>query len=177
MSNKISTSSKKFENYKNKMALHELKFNGSNGHSKIWVMPSHEEVTFHLIRVGDLTLLDLSRNRNKRLGESEKEFQLKEIEYHSILLNASYFARSEEHEGYLGVQYYRAATSEDILEDRIPVGAPQILTLPHLTIGNYNQNSFLEMTCKTKGATTYVQIRDICDRVALVQYYKPRQII
>jgi len=153
------------------MTLQELKFNGSNGHSRILIMPSREEIGFSLVSVAPPTLLDISRFKNKRLEEKEAS-QRREIEYHSIPFNAAYFARSEEHEGlYVGVQYYRAATAADTLEERIPVGSPYILKLPQLKRGNYDAETFLH-DCMPKGARSYEEVRDIFGKVAAVQFWK-----
>ena len=176
MSIKITNFQKKCGGFRKlKMVLEELRFNGLNGHSKILIMPSREEITFPLVRVGSLTLLDISRTKNKHLGENEKSFHRREIELHSIPLNAAYFARSEEHEGlYLGVQYYRAATSEDTLDQRVPVGPPQILILPQLKTSRYDVNHLLDECMKNNGASTYEQNQDIFGKRVVVQYYRMR---
>ena len=155
------------------MTLQELKFNGSNGHSRILIMPSREEITFPLVRVGDPTLLDIYKNRNKCF-EERKTYQLREIEAHIpiIPLNVVYFARSNEHEGlYLGVQYYRAATANDTLEEKIPVGCPYLLKIPHLKASKFDARAFFN-DYMPKGARTYDYVTDICGKVAVVQYFK-----
>ncbi|MDP3698042.1 MAG: hypothetical protein Q8R47_00495 [Nanoarchaeota archaeon] len=147
------------------MALKELKFNGSNGHSRILV--GGKDITVPLMWLDDLKLLSIPKSEMLK-GETQEKFYRWIVELNKPAL-AMYYARSDDYNNrYLGVQYYCIA-EPDHLEPRIPVGAPKMLPL---VTGNIDQ--LINSLQRTKDATGHIQTLDQSGRFAVVQYYKMR---
>ena len=153
--------------------MEELRFNGHNGHSRILRMPEGQEITAPLMWVDDLKLLHLQRNKRQSY-ESEEAFHRRIIELQGPP-QATYFARSDDHEGlYVGVQYYRAADPDEAPDQRIPVDSPKILKFSNTYAADSDPKRLIAR-CQPKDAVDYIQTRDNCGRLAVVQYYKMRQ--
>jgi len=150
---------------KNKMALKELKFNGSDGHSRILV--GGKDIAFPLMWIDDLKLLPIAKSEMLK-GETQEEFYRWIVESNKPA-EAMYFARSEDyHNRYLGVQYYCIA-EPNRLDPKIPVGAPKMLPL---VTGGIDQ--LINSLPRTKDATDYIHTLDQSGRFVVVQYYKMR---
>ncbi|GEM_PF-6579142 len=152
------------------MTLGQLRFKGCNGHSKIIKIPGGEEINTPLLWVEDLKLVHIPQSKLER-GETEEAYHRRLIESNSPS-EATYFARSEDILGlYVGVQYYRAAAPEDTLDQRIPVGMPQVFGLNH-KLQDPSAIQHLIQSWKPKDATNYIHLMDSRNRFTIVQYYR-----
>ncbi len=153
------------------MKVEELRFNGCNGHSRIIKIADREIITVPLLWVSDLRIVYFPESKHEG-GKSRETYQKEVIEAQGPE-KALYFARSEEVNNHVGVQYYRPADEGEALDERIPVGMPAIVN-----VGNYRNDEeaikkLIHMYLP-KDAVDYVRTFNGAGKLVAVQFYKFR---